>query len=468
MTRKLPTLKDIEKRHDTQSIMLADDYVWPLIRLKINEELRAKEGLKSRVIKINALLVFKLLKTIFYGIYEIFNLGTYDYWIFSSSERRKRIGENYVDRVLGTISDEFPKSLIIENPYPHYGHFKKKVVNDRHIISRILFFMGVKVFALFVSNTFKITNEDNLKTILKTYGLQFKYRAVLKNHLAQYRFMTFLLKFGKPKAAIFVYSASSMGLIKAFKAHKIPVVEIQHGVVNDSHYAYNLFKDFGKTLFPDYLCTYGYKEKELFGSKNHFIAKENVFPVGYYYLDKFVNSHNNDAYRQNIKRDFKKIIVVSLQDPFEEFMFEFLRKTALLDPALFYVLVPRYNTKEYDGSLFEINMVIERDLNVYECLQIADFHTTINSTCAIESLYFGVPNILFDYNNWATEYYQEILNDEKHTTYVKTPSEFLNTIKEHEFDKRKTIIEKSNVFIKPNFIENFRDIMENVILAEVK
>ncbi len=138
MTRKLPTLKDIEKRHDTQSIMLADDYVWPLIRLKINEELRAKEGLKSRVIKINALLVFKLLKTIFYGIYEIFNLGTFDYWIFSASERRKRIGENYVDRVLGTISDEFPKSLIIENPYPHYGHFKKKVVNDRHRLSQAM------------------------------------------------------------------------------------------------------------------------------------------------------------------------------------------------------------------------------------------------------------------------------------------------------------------------------------------
>lgn len=468
MKSKMPSLKEIELGHDIQSIKLADDYVWPLIRLKINEELRAKDGLKSRTIKVNLKLVLKLFKTIFYGIHEIFNLKNYDFWIFSSSERRKKIGENYIDRVVGTLSDEFPKSLMVENPYPQYGHFSKRDINDKHIISRILFFIGVKIFSLFITNSFKIDNEDELKKILETYGLQLNYRAVLKNHLAQYQFMTFLLKHGSPKAAIFVYAASSMGFIKSLKEHNIPVIEVQHGVVNDSHYAYNLFKDFGKKLFPDYLFTYGHNEKQLFNKDNYFISNENVFPVGYFFLDKFANNPVNDAYRRNIKKDFNKILVVSLQDPFEEYMFKFLKETALLDTTLFYVLVPRYVTKEYDSSLLNFNMVIERNLNVYECLQIADFHVTINSTCAIESLYFGVPNILFNYKNWATDYYQETLDDEKHTTYVKTPEEFLVSIKEHKFDEKNAIIEKSNVFIKSNFIENFRDVIEKVILAKAE
>lgn len=460
------SLKEIEESYDTQSILLEGVCIWPIIRFKINEEIRKNKGLKSRTFLLNRSIYKKLLTASFYGIWEIFKIKKYEYWIFSSSDRRKKIRNIYVDRVAEPLAVSLPNSLMIENPYPLGRHFKKKQLNDCNIISRTLFFAGTKVSGIFLKRNLPIKNEEVLVEILTENGISIDYIRVLNNYLAQYRFMKLLLSMTKPKAVFFVYAASSMGFIRAIKEKEIPVIEIQHGIINKSHYAYNVYKDFGKLLFPNYLMTYGQNELKIFNQNNYFIEQRNVFPVGYFFLDEFLKSPLRESYRNDLRNRFKKVIVFSLQDPFEEYTFDFLRRVSSLDPSLLYILVPRDIKKAYNNLNLGENVKIERSLNIYECLKMADFHASINSTCAIESLYFGVPNILFDYKNWASEYYNEILVDPKHTKYIKSPEEFITVIKDHEFHSKEIIVEKSKVLIKRNFWENVKEVLVKKILIK--
>lgn len=459
------SLKEIEMLYDTQSILLGDDFVWPIVRFKINEEIRKRSGLGSRTFKLDRKKLFKLLKTFFYGFLNLFRLRHYDYWIFSSSDRRKKMDAKYMDRVIEPLAAENKKSLLIENPFPLGGHYPKNWINQCNIISQTPFYAGIKLVSLLSRKRLKIKNEALIQKILKDNNIEIDYNKLLKNHIAQYRFIKFLMRFGKPKAVFMVYAASSMGYIKAFKEKGIPVIEVQHGIINASHYAYNVYKDFGKILFPDYLMTYGKYELDIFNDKNYFIAPSNVFPVGYFFLEKFRNSMDQDLDKKKFYGEFDKIIAFSLQDPFEKYVFEFLDKLAALDTSILYLAVPRDPLKPYLNAPKRKNLIIERNRNIYECLQIADFHATINSTCAIEALYFGVPNILFDYSNWASDYYNKILNDAKHTVFVKSPDEFLDMVRSHMFDETDMIVESSKYFIEQGFEQNVKNLMKDRIFT---
>jgi hypothetical protein len=255
-----------------------------------------------------------------------------------------------------------------------------------------------------------------------------------------------------------------MGYIKAFKEKKIPIVEMQHGIINDSHYAYNVYKDFGTDFFPDYLFTYGKRELAIFHKENFFIDFSRVVPVGYYFLEMAKDNHKNGEKAKMLRKRFKKIVVYSLQEPFDTFNFEFLNQVAALDFEIGYILVPRNPKKTYSKFKTGPNLIIERELNIYDCLGFADYHCTINSTCAIESLCFGVPNILYDYDGWATSYYSNLLDDLGHTVFVNSADEFISTIYQTEFYSKEIIKKASTFFFEDNFLENVKTAIETVVL----
>jgi len=451
-TRKID-LAEIERSYDVEKITLNGECIWPVLRFKYNEALRASSGLKSRTFRLNATLIGKLVKSL------------YNLWVFSSSDRRKKLGELYVDRVAEPFVSEFENTLMIENPYPLGFHYKKSKIPKSSTLSRIPFFLGIKMIKLLNRKKIKLENGELLSQLYKDTGVTINHQAILKNYLAQYQFMKMLLRIKTPKLVCFVYAASSMGFVKALKEKEVPVVEVQHGIINSMHYAYNYPKDFGKNLTPDYLFTYGEKEMQIFNENNYFIDANAIYPTGYFYIDAINKRQAKEDFKLSLSKRFTKIVVFSLQDPFEEYTFKFLNETARKDPSIGYLLMPRNVHKSYDAYKLEQNLMIIKDLNVYECLQIADFHSTINSTCAIESLYFGVPNILYDFKGWAASYYENILDDNKHTMLVQTPEAFLQVIATHEFYSGDVLIEKSRAFIRRNFSDNIKSVINEKILV---
>ena len=453
-------LKEIEQKFDVQSLTSQEDMIWPLLRLKLNEEIRKTKNIESRTFKLTRNTIFRLLVTSVYGFKNLFSFRNYEYWVFSSSERRKKNQKGvYEDRVIGFMSTLWKRSLIIENPYPLGNHYPKNETYPDKIISQTGFSLAAKIISYFLRNR-SINNEQLLHQIYEATGCQINHKRIIKEVRAQYLLTMLMLWLGKPKMVFFVYSASCMGYIKALKENGIPVVEMQHGIINTSHNAYNLHKDFGTEFFPDYLLTYGKKELEIFNEGNYFIEASKVVPMGYYFLEMSKKAQKNITREKSLRNKFEKIVVVSLQDPFDTFYFEFLDQVASLNGKVCYLIVPRNPQKSYAKFHAMSNLIIEKELNIYECLHFADYHCTINSTCAIESLYFGVPNILYDYSGWATNYYATILGDAKHTIFVESAEQFVEALDNWHFYSREEIKNAGNLFFEDNFLQNVTSFVE--------
>tara|TARA_R110002033_G_scaffold169897_3_gene211449 strand:+ start:247429 stop:248811 length:1383 start_codon:yes stop_codon:yes gene_type:complete len=448
----------IEKNYNTELLVLKDQPIWPVIRLPLNEHLRSQEDITSRTFDLKNNINFKTLRTLFFGIRHLTKFRSHKYWFFSSSERRKKINDIYEDRVIEGLVKKY-KGLSIENPHPLGKHLHKNI-GETKVISRSLFYLGELIFSKLFTFNLKINNEQVIKTILDDYQLNFNYKVYLRKYFGQYLFYKTILKFHKPDIVFLVYAASSMGMVKALKEKKIPVVELQHGIINEKHLAYNIFKNFGKCLYPDYLLTYGETELDFFHNKNYFISPKNVFPVGYYFLEK-----NKELKKiKNEYSSYKKIIVFSFQEVFEKQIFDFLNQTAILDDTVCYVVIPRNSNKDYSKMKFQSNVIINKKINIYEALKICDIHATINSSCAIEAMSLGIPNILYNYKNWSSSYFKSIFDSDNYGCYVTTPQEFYNIIKEHKYASREQILKKGETFFKKGFMQNFEEVLSQRIL----
>lgn len=461
-------LKKIEKDSKILNLRYRGEPIWPVLRLKTFYKYEEKEkGTVNRTRELNSNVIWVILKSLFYGCTQLFKLGRYDYLVFSGSERRKHYAGLYHERVVeGFLSTT--NSLLIENPFPLGKHYKKSEIPTKNIMSESIFYLWVFILGFLGYDRKKLENEYLQQEIQIRFDCKINYERYLKVYEGQYRLIKFIFKYvKKPKAVFFVYSASSMGYIKAFKEYDIPVIEVQHGVINKQHNAYNVFNDFGNTLFPDYMLTYGKRELEVFNNpENHFIKPEKAIPVGYYMLDNYLSAktQQNDDYIKALRKDYKKIVVYTHQEVYENEILDFLMEAAKLSKDIVYLLIPRNDLKEQPKDMPR-NLIIEKRLNIYECLGFADIHSTIFSTCAIESLSFGVPNIMYNYQNWSKSYYQDILNDPKHTLFIESPYEIVDAILDNDFESKEYIIEASDKFFKRNFQQNMRHFIESELKA---
>ncbi|WP_405208879.1 hypothetical protein [Aquimarina sp. LLG6339-5] len=451
-------LKNMEVGYDTESITIHNQAVWPVIRLKINECIRSEEGIVSRSFNIRSNINYNSFKTLFFGFRHLLKFRKYKYWFFSSSDRRKKVNGIYEDRVIEGLIGESDR-LVFENPYPLGKHYPINSLGKINIISQSPFYLGEIIFSKLFRIKSKIQNEQVLKTIVDDYGLSFNYKICIQKYWGQYLFYKTILRFHKPKVVFLVYSASSMGMIKALKERNIPVVELQHGIINEKHLAYNVFKDFGNFFYPDYLMTYGEKELEVFHEENYFITPKNVIPVGYYFLER----SRKIKKPENKYLGYNKIVVFSFQEVFENQTFDFLNDAASLDPSICYVIIPRNVNNSYKQIKLMPNIFIEREINIYDALKICDIHATINSSCAIEALTFGVPSILYNYDNWSSSYFKSIFGIDGSGYYVKTPEKFIEVIKKNNFASSKQIMKNGETFFKKDFLENFGKLLNQRI-----
>jgi hypothetical protein len=91
-----------------------------------------------------------------------------------------------------------------------------------------------------------------------------------------------LLRNVDPTVALIVVAYGKEGFVDACRRHDVPVVELQHGVINEFHYGYDFPENRPKRSFPDYVFTFGPFWKE---GANYPIPDDRVIPVGYPYLE---------------------------------------------------------------------------------------------------------------------------------------------------------------------------------------
>lgn len=115
-----------------------------------------------------------------------------------------------------------------------------------------------------------IVGESILQEINARYHLRVNFQWTVTAFFITCKIFSFLYKRWKPKA-IFVscyYGILHQAAIYTANKNNIKTIEIQHGLINNKHAAYNLFCRLDRSCFPVYLLAFGEYVKEVYNTKH--------------------------------------------------------------------------------------------------------------------------------------------------------------------------------------------------------
>lgn len=460
-------INEIETNNKVKFVKVGDIEVWPFLRsiyFGFIDNTNLNIEYYKKISKHEKLFRFK---NIFYGLRAIFR--KYDYIIFSDTMERRLCNGKYINKLFETLIEEVgqDKILLIENAA--YGtHYPKNIISTKNIISLELFRFFWYLNPLKI-NFKKIKNENILKQINAKYSININYNKLIIKFIFFKKIFDIFFSIYKPKIMFIssYYDVIYQAAIYSANKKGIKTIEFQHGIINEKHYAYNVCGDYNKLFFPTYLFVFGESTKQVFGKDNNFIDKNNVFPVGYMYLDYIDYSYRPNEYViklfEDLKKNYKKIVSISSQIGLEDDIIIFLKKASQIDKKILYIFVPRDQTKDYSRYQFTKNMITLKQLNVYETINESDFHVTVNSSCAIEAPALGVPNILINIKNESKKYYSDILNNPEVTRFVDTPEEFIKLIQTWAPKSKEEIKQLHEGFYAKNHKESLKKALDKIM-----
>lgn len=409
--RAVETIREIELKYDVMSIKLQDVSVWPYLRCYLVDMLGYQKARKPSFSNVSFIL-----KNLFrYNPFVI--CKRMDIWSYSGVITRKKIGIKYHHHASGVLPALYDRILNFENPEASRPHFSKEKIPEKYIISNswsIFLSRGIE-YILRIRNL-KISNGEILEKINANYHILFDYKFRIRLLYAQKIATDILLKIGKrPKLAVIECPYDQMGYVWSFHTHSIPVIELQHGVLNDSHYAYNSIYN-GGILAPDVLCVYGNQELEFLNSRRTPFCNE-IVKTGLYILELSDKFFKDDIFLAD-RNIYDAIIVIAGQSDCERELLAFIEKTAIISPQYKFIYLPR-RICDLKSSIKNISIVF--NVNIYQYLKHCDIHCTVSSTTCLEAQYFNKPNIFIELNNTARKYYGDILTEENGSFFISDP-----------------------------------------------
>jgi hypothetical protein len=250
-----------------------------------------------------------------------------------------------------------------------------------------------------------------------------------------------LFKKIQPKIIFVVVSYGKETLIHAAKALKIPVVELQHGIISKYHMGYSFPHRQIKHTFPDYFFSFGkYWAQEI----QFPIKKEKIYNIGYPYLEESLK-----RYDKKKSDTFVFISQWSIGENLSRFAVQF-RKNTPNNIKIIYKLHPgefdRWR-KAYPWLIGSDIEVLDSDIpTLYAILAKSKWQAGVYSTAIYEGLAFGCQTYLVNLPGVET---MDKLIRSGYATLIKTPEEINLT-----YHKNNSL--ELDYFYKSNSIYNFR------------
>lgn len=433
--------RKIEKKYDVMSIKYKDVAIWPYFRIYLFDMVSVNHAVAHNFSALK-LLISSLFQ---YNPFRFFR--KYRVWDFAASTTRKKIGDKYEHHVSGFLHKSPYPVLTVELRSPGIRAISKEEIPETNIVSYSWSLAHTAILDL-LSRPFhrKIEGEDILKEIIAELDVPFNYQCRLSWLLAQKHTTDFFLSLGhKPDLFILECYYTQMGRIWSAHEHRIPVVELQHGVLNRNHYAYNPTYH-SNLLYPDEICVYGEEELKYFTEEEPQFT-EKVSMTGLYLLDRSATFFVKDIFAEE-RTKYKKIIVVAGQTSGEEKLGAFVDDLAKNLPDVLFVYIPR----QVEVLSFSApNVILKVGVNIYEYLKWCDIHITISSTTGLEAHYYRKPVVFCDFEGIAKEYYGKVISEKNGTFYIHTKEEFLTLlpkIKPEEYTYRELFAHNSEKRIK--------------------
>ena len=440
-------IKDIECKYDVMNISVQGIAVWPLLRIRLLERITGDDIIRK---SLGFSAIKQVLNTLFY-YNPLLYFRKVKVWVFSHNGSRNAIGDKRIERTTGCVIDAEPQTLYIEKPDAHQAEHPRQSIPEKQIVSESWLLMLVHLYAkLYPSRRIKITGEDCIKEVLLNYKIQFNYKESIILLIAQKRVFDLLLKVThKPQKVVMECPYTIMGYVWSLHTHGIKVIEMQHGVLNKHHYAYNsMFHN--ALLYPDELWVFG-EEEYLFMKSNECHYCNNVYKVGLFFLDYAKKYFSNDPF-MDFRSNGMTICLVAGQTGYEEQMAKYVEEVASMNKDCLFVYVPR----SIDTILFfkADNVLFRPGVNIYEYMLWCDIHVTISSTTCLECQYYHKPTIFYDYENRASVYYGDVLKKENGVIYTNEAV---------AFNKAKKEIINANITYREIFTNGTVQIMKNLL-----
>lgn len=411
-------IKKIEAKYDLMAVTYHGISVWPLLRINIIDKISGNnDTMKSS----GGSAVMQVLSTLFY--YNPLNLFRYKpFWLFAGFERRKEINNNNILRVSGCVLEAFPEdTLVVEKPGKNQSSINRKQIPEQFIVSESWILLLVHALAFIIrKSSIKLANEDILKMAFEEYNINFDWISAIKLLIAQKHVIDFLLSIvKKPKKVVIECPYTIMGYVWSLHTHNIPVIELQHGVLNDKHYAYNSLYH-SNELYPDEICVFG-EDEYLYLKSNECHYCESIHKTGLFFMELAKESFKEDVFKE-YRTKYKHIVLVAGQRGYEDEMADYVRVASQQTLDCLYVYVPRSNDA---GLIFsEDNIVYKPGINIYECMIWCDLHLTISSTTCLECQYYKKPTIFYNYAEMSVNYYSKVLSEANGAIFTNSVDEY--------------------------------------------
>lgn len=419
------SLREIEKSYDVMSIKFMGISIWPYLRIYLFDSMQdsqRSQGYSGSNVK-------KVLFSMFF--YNWFVLcKKFDTWIIGDTVDRKKVNGMYQQSITGNFHKTGLNFLQMERPGNKPYHYKKKQIFEKNIISfSILLFFAHLFEVLRRLQKIQVENEDIIIKIMQDYSPSFNYEYYLRYFASLYSVTSMMLRITHvPKKIFVICPYTIMGSILAFKKKGIRIIEMQHGVINKNHFAYNGFFH-SDELQPDEICVFGEEEYELFSSSRSSYCKV-IHKTGLFILDESKKNFVNDIFLEQ-RAKYKKIVVLAGQVATDSAFLDFIAIVAKNFPEMLFIYIPR-NIPNQQITFDASNIICRAGVNIYEYLKWCDIHCTVSSTTCLEAHYFKKPTIFFNLGKIAENYYHSLLVKENGAFYVNDVDEFSKSVKEIE------------------------------------
>ena len=471
-------LQQIESKYPVETILVNGEQAWPYLRIRYHFAYTAQAvgsyGEAKAVLQTphasRPLRILRFMRNIMRGMRYGFTdwFRRYDYIALTGSRVGRHVRGRWMDPFIHPVADEIGarRVLCIETTFP----FPSYVMNQddsRHTVSSSLLVLSdliIRVMRRVFRSRCQVANGEVLARIAADLGLNVDFAALVETYQVQRKTFTWLFRVVRPRAILLTASyGGRQAAIRAAKGLGIKVVEMQHGVIGKEHPGYNLERGFDRAFSPDHLLVFGRRELATFDDCR-FMDRANVHPVGSYLIDLFRAERKLDPQLLERLSGYRMVVGVTLQWTSENRLIAFMREAAQLDPDIFYMLIPREPEKqEYADMVLPENVAVIRDKNFYELMAYCDFHTTVNSTCALEAPSLGVQNILVDLEGSARRYYGRVLNDDRVTRFADSPAEYIDIIRAFARLDRDAVCKLHEGFFAPNYRENIRNFVKKYL-----
>ncbi|MUK39983.1 hypothetical protein GNP61_00255 [Aliivibrio fischeri] len=371
--------------------------------------------------------------------------------IFNDESDRRLIEGKYISASTDFI-EKFYKTITFEmrtgNRISANDTYTKSIISEQSL----LFFSKVlrKTCHVFFIRKFNLILNDfyEQKCVVDLSEDEIINKA--KDHFYQFYVYKLMLKILSPKEVFINNAYFRYPLIQACNILNIRVVEVQHGMITESHPGYFPSIKYNSSSILDGIFLYSEHTAKLLEKSKTFMKTDKIV-VGNYLMDKLPKIYN--------EKKWPNSFCVSLQYTCDLDLIDRLKLYFDAHPNFYCYLIPRGRGEDfYNDLVLPSNMKFVFDKTIYEMMSYCEYHITSYSTCCYEASAFGCFNILIslpgDFNQHTYFINEALSKSGENYLYLTENCDDEDLI--NRYVKEEKILIKG-YFYKENYLDNLSD-----------